>query len=608
VIFWTHVIGWTLVDFAWQGAAVGVIAAVAFRLIRHTSSATRYSVACVALAMMLISPLVTGLSLAKSVTPSDIARLQRVSFQAAGTVSPLPPSAVAPQPVLTTLRSDVERLLPMIVFLWLIGAAFLAVRLTVGWWRVRRLHKRALATPSSRLQHAGDVVAGRVGLRRLVHIVDFDAVDTPMALGWIRPVVLVPIAAVAQLTPTQVEAILAHELAHVRRWDYVVNLVQNIAEVFLFFHPVVWWLSARIRLEREQCCDDIAVELCGDPLGYVTALKQLEQARQIPHAVPPRLVFAATGGSLLKRVQRILRGKKDVQISSSGVVGPIALVTAFVIVLAGHSRLNAISQAPLNAAQPADQRGFASASIKQVVANTSNRGFLCAFGPGGRAFKAFGPVDSIVACAYGIPAARTQEQLIGGPDWLRVDLFEIDAQSPTDNPPTSFDDGLPMVRALLADRFRLAVHRETKHLDTLDLNVASGDGTLGPQMRQTPADCAGWIASKRKGPMPSRPGYRPCGFARTNNQTITNTAITMPQLANLLTAWTGTVVRDTTGLSGYFDVDLSPMPGRADSAAGRGRNLDVALRKQLGLTLKASTSVVDLLVVDHVERPRAESN
>ena len=100
-------------------------------------------------------------------------------------------------------------------------------------------------------------------------------VDTPTVIGWLRPVVLLPVAALANLTPDQVQAILAHELAHVRRHDFVVNLLQTIAETLLFYHPAVWWLSHRIRVEREHCCDDIAVEVCGDPVGYAEALTTL---------------------------------------------------------------------------------------------------------------------------------------------------------------------------------------------------------------------------------------------------------------------------------------------------------------------------------------------
>jgi uncharacterized protein (TIGR03435 family) len=609
MIFWTHVLGWTLVDFVWQGAALAVIAALGLRVLRNAPSQTRYSAACIVLALIVGSPLVTLWSLANSVTPTDAARLQPVSFAAASSVSPVAPTAAGSEHVATLLRGEVERRLPVVVSLWLVGVGFLAVRLTIGWRHVHRLHKRALAIPASRLQAAADAVAGRIGLRRLVHIVDVDQIDTPAALGWLRPVVLVPIAAVAQLTPMQVEAILAHELAHIRRHDYLINLVQSFAEVFLFYHPAVWWLSARIRLEREHCCDEIAVKACGDALLYVNALKQLEHARRpiADRTVASPLVFAATGGSLLRRVRRILRVDRDAPRSSSSAPFTIALIVVLLVIVAGRDRLNALPPKSFIPLASDTRPAFASASIKAVPVNTTNRGFLCAFGPGGRAFKAFGPADSIVACAYGIPAARIQEQLLGGPDWLSVDLFEIEAQSPSNRLPTSFAEGLPMLRTLLADRFKLIVHRETKQLDTFDLRVARRDGTLGPQMRPTPEDCAAWIASRRKGPLPSRPGYRPCGFARTSNALITNTAIPMAQFANLLSAWTGAIVRDTTGLSGYFDVDVSPMPQRASAVQERARDLALALQTQLGLTLEPSRSSVDLLIVDYAERPTTDS-
>src|SRR5262249_17963271 len=120
-----------------------------------------------------------------------------------------------------------------------------------------------------------------------------------------------PIAALANLTPAQVEAILAHELAHVRRHDFIVNLLQTIAETLLFYHPAVWWLSARIRTEREHCCDDIAVEMCGDPVGYAEALTAIASWARLrladPSAMPASsLAVAATGGSLLHRVRRLL--------------------------------------------------------------------------------------------------------------------------------------------------------------------------------------------------------------------------------------------------------------------------------------------------------------
>src|SRR4030095_13888079 len=116
-------------------------------------------------------------------------------------------------------------------------------------------------------------------LFRSVHVVESIAVEVPTVIGWMRPVILLPVAAVAALTPAQVEAILAHELAHIRRHDYAVNLLQTTAETLLFYHPAVWWISKRIRAEREHCCDDVAVRVCGDAVSYAHALAELEAWR-----------------------------------------------------------------------------------------------------------------------------------------------------------------------------------------------------------------------------------------------------------------------------------------------------------------------------------------
>ena len=142
----------------------------------------------------------------------------------------------------------------------------------------------------------------RLHIGRAVRLLESTSVSVPTVIGWLRPVVLLPASAMAGLAPNQMEAILAHELAHIRRHDYIVNLFQTVVETLLFYHPAVWWLSRRIRAERENCCDDLAVSLCGDPVAYAAALAELEGLR----STTGDLVLAATGGSLLQRVRRLL--------------------------------------------------------------------------------------------------------------------------------------------------------------------------------------------------------------------------------------------------------------------------------------------------------------
>ena len=122
----------------------------------------------------------------------------------------------------------------------------------------------------------------RLHIGRAVRLLESTLVDVPTVIGWLKPVVLLPASALAGLSPHQLEAILAHELAHIRRHDYLVNLLQTLVETLLFYHPAVWWLSRRIRAERENCCDDLAVSLCGDPVAYAAALAELEGLRRQP--------------------------------------------------------------------------------------------------------------------------------------------------------------------------------------------------------------------------------------------------------------------------------------------------------------------------------------
>jgi D-alanyl-D-alanine endopeptidase (penicillin-binding protein 7) len=154
-------------------------------------------------------------------------------------------------------------------------------------------------------------------------------VDSLVVLGWLKPVVLIPAAALMALSPEGLEALLAHELAHIRRGDFLANVIQTLAEALLFYHPAVWWLSRRIRQERELCCDDAAAAICGDPILYASALARLEDLRIHPKLIPD-LAPAASGGNLMFRIQRLLRPR----ITHDPAAPLLALVPALLLVVA----------------------------------------------------------------------------------------------------------------------------------------------------------------------------------------------------------------------------------------------------------------------------------
>ncbi len=313
-----QIAGWALIHFVWQAAAIAGAASALLRLTSRRSASARYVIACSSLVAMLAAPVVTArLMWTTMPSPADAAsigaRTQTADAAVKGRATSGDDAALkgrAPSrgagdraAVAQGFSPAIERFLPGITLAWLTGVVLLLARMAGGWWHVRRLHRIALASPSSRWQTACRRLAYRLGLPAAAHVVESALVDVPTVVGWLRPAILLPIAALASLSPAQVEAILAHELAHIRRHDYAVNVLQTIAETLLFYHPAVWWLSNRIRAEREHCCDDIAVALCGDAVGYAQALAELESWR----TTPATIALAATGGSLLGRVRRILQ-------------------------------------------------------------------------------------------------------------------------------------------------------------------------------------------------------------------------------------------------------------------------------------------------------------
>ncbi|HEY2435175.1 MAG TPA: M56 family metallopeptidase [Vicinamibacterales bacterium] len=336
-------IGWALVQFLWQGAAIGVVAALALAALRRSAADVRYVVSSIALALMLTLPVVTGVqryqalrgqaasqgatAFRNGVAAGDGFRmtLDRIGISGiAGSPAPFGRQPIAPRPIDWTVVIDVA---PVV---WSVGVLLLTLRLLTGWVCAQRLRTHGVTPADEPWRAMTARLARRLHIARAVTLLESSLVDVPTVIGFLKPVVLLPASTIAGLTPQQVEAILAHELAHVRRHDYLVNLVQTLVETILFYHPAVWWLSGRLRVEREHCCDDLAVSLCGDPVTYAAALADLEALRSSDPLRVPRIAMAATGGSLLLRIRRLL-GAPSPQSSR----GPAWLAGTVALLLAG---------------------------------------------------------------------------------------------------------------------------------------------------------------------------------------------------------------------------------------------------------------------------------
>lgn len=289
---------WSLLHFLWQGAAITALAAAVMFVFR--TPATRYLAGVASIALMFIAFGVTFSSLYSAAS----------DMTAAGAATPIPAAAVPAAASLFALPDaiapstpDVE--LAWVAQLWLAGVCLLALRIAFGLLFLEQLRRRNLTALPAALVERCERLQQRLGITRLVRYCECSRVSVPAVMGLFRPVVLLPVRALTGLTPGQIEAVIAHELGHIRRFDVAVNFFQVIAETLFFFHPAVWWLNKRIRACREECCDDIAIAACGEKAIYARALATMETWRAVPE-----FALAATGGSVAARVARLL-GLRD---------------------------------------------------------------------------------------------------------------------------------------------------------------------------------------------------------------------------------------------------------------------------------------------------------
>jgi TonB family protein len=317
-----HALGWTLLHFCWQGVVVAGLLWCVLSLLNGRSSQARYGVACFALALLVAMPLITftHIALAEYARRAELAgRSASIDFEVFLQVDG---GGAAAWPV--RIAAALDHWVPWLLTAWFAGVVFFVARLNFGLLVARRLKSAGTEAPQDELLQMFDAIKVRLGIRRVVNLLHSASVQVPTVIGWLRPVVLIPASCLTGLSTEQIEAIFCHELAHVRRHDYLVSVFQSVAEALLFYHPAVWWVSKQIRRERECCCDEIAVSNGGDVLAYAKALSYLEERR----ASFPEFVLGANGGVLTMRIKRLLGCKENAAASQFAAFSLLALVMA----------------------------------------------------------------------------------------------------------------------------------------------------------------------------------------------------------------------------------------------------------------------------------------
>jgi len=338
-------LGWTLLHFVWQGAALAALFALANSICRRAT--TRYTLAVATLVLMMAAPVITFTAMRQKTIPAVTFGARGASTSVVKPVQGVSVTARLSAPVPETFASQPAGML-WFVEAWFLGVVLLSLRTAGGLFVIERMRRKEIKPVARALYEKCIALQRKMGIARLIQYCECLRLDAPAVLGWFRPAVLLPARALTGLTEAQIEAVIAHELAHIRRLDCFLNLFQIGVETLLFYHPAVWWVSQRIRTERENCCDDEAIAICGDAVNYARALTLMEEWR-----TAPSLMMAANRSPLSQRVLRLLglEGAAGRVRAAGLAVGIVCLAGALV---AGNAFLG-VAHAALGSASPARQ-------------------------------------------------------------------------------------------------------------------------------------------------------------------------------------------------------------------------------------------------------------
>jgi uncharacterized protein (TIGR03435 family) len=583
----------------WQSTVFAIAAALLTLVLRQHHARVRYGL-WLAASLKFLIPFQLLVRLGRHWAPPRTYSAPPVAFKIVQFGQPYLPIRHALAPV-----SVIPSLIPaLLLATWLIGCA----AVLLAWWvRWRRVQGMMLAAEPLR---DGREVETLRRLRASIPVVSSKAPLEPGVFGIWRPILFWPARVSEHLSDSQLEAVLAHEIAHVRRRDNLTAAIHMLVEALFWFHPLVWWIGARLVAERENACDEAVLRLQAQPRAYAEGiLKVCEYCLQTPML----FISGVSGADLKKRIQAIVahRAARDL-----GTPRKLLLATAGIAAIAAPIVIGLMNAPAVRAqAQPesASLPQFEVASVKPAAPD--QRGIFMRPGANGGISLNNLPLKELMTIAWRIQAF----QISGGPSWIESARWDISA---TANHKPKPDEMPLMIQSLLADRFQLKVHHETKELPIYALVLANKDGKLGPQLKESKeGSCAAFDPSKP--PPPPEPGKLPvigCGGMFMGFDRLSATAVEIDQLTRILSRTLGRTVTDKTGLAGKFDIQLQYTPDQAQlqlmAPPGglppgmpapqfdpNGPSIFTALQEQLGLKLESQKGPVDILVIDHVERP-----
>lgn len=327
---WVDALGWTLLNSVWQGAMIALLVLVLNFSLRHASAHARYAVSCLSLLTVFLLAVFTFIRL--TCEQSAVSVVDGTSQSSSVMMMPMTPGFHAPAGAVS-LAAVTEDALPWLVGFWLAGVVMLSAWHLGGLVYIRRIRRRYSIPAGQRISQILGSLSARLGLDKKVAVMESLAIKVPVVVGYFRPAILLPFGLAGNVPVQQLESILVHELIHILRRDFLVNILQTIVEALLFFNPAVWWISGCIRIERENICDDLTIQHIHDPIHYIKALTAMQERSNSQKLPVPALLTGRR--KLLDRVRRITGHKHSgslvYSLAFTGIIFLMLLTAAFTI-------------------------------------------------------------------------------------------------------------------------------------------------------------------------------------------------------------------------------------------------------------------------------------